>query len=567
MKNCMRKFFAALAVLLIFSLTFIPRVYANEMSSIAYDVELQADGSGIITETRKMYLTEDTEIYITFDRLSGSEVTDFHVSDFGEPLEEESDWDVSASREEKAGKYGIVETSDGVELCWGIGDYGEHEYTVTYTMTNMVRQLEDGQGMNWQFFNGKGNIPPEEVTIRIAGPQSFDQDNTLIWGFGFDGEVYLEDGELTGWSNTALSDSNYITILMQFPDQPFKPSLSLDQTLSEQEEKAKEGSSYNDKSSDDELTSFLGIIALFIFASIFTTIFTMMRARAIKREHPLVTGKQREKINEDQYYRDIPYQEGPITDVAYFLQEVGSGNIEDYFNAFMLKWLKEGRISVTTEIRGRLIKKETTLIKLEKSKPKSFDTDVETRIWDVITSAADNEGVLDEDQLKKHAKTNYDDIQNIEEDLPVHSKKLLLKEGYLEEGEARFLFTFTAKVIKGTDRGEALFNQIVQFRNYLTDFSLLDEREIKEVALWDDLFVWASLYGIAEKVAKQLEKIYPNYFEEAGISYSDIYLMHIYSKNMSSGYKSGSSASSGAGGSTSIGGGGGSFGGGGGGSR
>lgn len=178
MKNHMKKFFAALAVLLIFSLTFIPRVYANEMSSIAYDVELQADGSGIITETRKMYLTEDTEIYITFDRLSGSEVTDFHVSDFGEPLEEESDWDVSASREEKAGKYGIVETSDGVELCWGIGDYGEHEYTVTYTMTNMVRQLEDGQGMNWQFFNGKGNIPPEEVTIRIAGPQSFDQDNT-----------------------------------------------------------------------------------------------------------------------------------------------------------------------------------------------------------------------------------------------------------------------------------------------------------------------------------------------------------------------------------------------------
>src|SRR5699024_786103 len=158
MTKPIKKLFTVLALFFVFSLICIPHVHANEMASITYDVELQADGSGIITESRRMYLTEDTEIYITFDHLSGSEVTDFEVSDFGEPLEEESDWDVSASREEKAGKYGIVETSDGIELCWGIGDYGEHEYTVTYTMTNLVRQLEDGQGMNWQFFNGENNI-------------------------------------------------------------------------------------------------------------------------------------------------------------------------------------------------------------------------------------------------------------------------------------------------------------------------------------------------------------------------------------------------------------------------
>ncbi|WP_440897412.1 DUF2207 family protein [Amphibacillus sp. Q70] len=565
MKMNIQKFLIALALFFTISLTLAPHIHANDMSLLEYDIELQPDGSGIITETRQMYLTEDTEIYIVLENLGGSEVTDFHVSDFGEPLTYEPDWDVSASREEKAGKYGIVETSDGVELSWGIGEYGEHEYTVTYTITNMVRQLDDGQGMNWRLFYGQDNINPEEVTIRIAGPQTFTTDDTRIWGFGFDGDIYLEDGHLIGWSNTALTDSDHITILMQFLNSPFNPSLSLDQTLSEQQELATDGSSYNAESSDSGFLIFIIIAGIFLLVFILIAIYGTLRSRAVQRENPLITGKQREKINEDKYYRKVPYRQGSITDIAYLLQAIGTGSMEDYFNAFMLKWLKEERISITTEEAGRFRKKDTTIIKLDPRE--SFYSEFENRFWQLIASAANSDGILYDDQLKKWARKNYKDIQAIETDLPERSKEQLIKEHALEEVEAKFMGGLTAKVVKGTERGENLFNQIVQFKNYLADFSLLDEREMKEVALWDDLLIWASLYGIAEQVAEQLEKFHPSYFEEAHITYTDIYMMHLLSRNMSSGYSSGVSAASGGGGSTSFGGGGGSFGGGGGGSR
>lgn len=541
-------------------------VYANEMSSIEFDIELQRDGSGIITETRRMNLTRDTEIYIILENLQGSEVTDFHVSDFGEPLTYESDWDISASHEEKAGKYGIVETWDGVELAWGIGEYGDHEYTITYTISDMVRQLEDGQGMNWKLFDEKNTINPGSARVSISGPEFFTTDDTLIWGFGFDGEVYLEDGKLTSWSNGSLSGSNHVTILMQFLTEPFNLKLSLDQTLSEQQEIAKKGSSYTDSPSSDGgwmVLLLVGLIIVPVFVGL--TIIFIVAGRKVQRENPLVVGQKRIKMNEDQYYRDIPYEAGPMTDVAYLLQKVNTGKLADYFNAFMLKWLKEERLSVSTEETGRFFKKEQTLIKFDPNQ--SFESEFEQQFWEIITSSTDSDGILYDDELKKSARKQYKDLLKMEKDLKSKSDQHLIDEGYLEDYNIKVLWGITHRIVKGTERGEALFNQLVQFKNYLADFSLLSEREMKEVALWDDLLIWASLYGIADQVAEQLEKFYPDYYEQTHISYTDVYMLHLFSRNMGSGYSSAANASSGGGGSTSVGGGGGSFGGGGGGSR
>ncbi|SDB84443.1 Predicted membrane protein [Pelagirhabdus alkalitolerans] len=564
MKNNFRKIFIALAVTLTLSVTFTAQAFANSMSSLDYHIELQEDGSGVITETRDMYLTEDTEIYIVMENLGGSEVTDFHVSDFGEPLTYEPDWDINASREEKAGKYGVVETSDGQELAWGIGEYGEHEYTITYTITDMVRQLEDGQGMSWQLFDGRDNINPEEVTMTITGPESFTTGDTRIWGFGFDGEVYLEDGELVGWSNESLSDSNHITILMQFLNEPFQPILSLDQTLSEQEDLATEGSTYN-TSDGTGITLAIVIIGLVLVGVLIITIFGGSYKRAVKRANPLIKGRERQKLNEDQYYRDEPYKEGSVTDIAYLLKELGKGGMEPYFNAFMLKWLKEGHITLSHEETGRLFKSEKTSIQLEETPP--FTDEFEKRFWEILESSANIQGVVTDSELNEWAQKNYKKIQDIDVDLPVKSKEKLIDNFYLEEVEVSYLGNLKAQVTKGTEKGEELFNHIVQFENYLKDFSLIDERRAKEVALWDDLLIWASLYGIAEQVAEQLKDFHPTYFEESNISYTNLYMMHIFSRNMSTGYSAGVNASSGGGGATSFGGGGGSFGGGGGGSR
>ena len=123
-------------------------------------------------------------------------------------------------------------------------------------------------------------------------------------------------------------------------------------------------------------------------------------------------------------------------------------------------------------------------------------------------------------------------------------------------------------ILSSTEQGDELSNHLVQFENYLKDFSLVGERSAVEVRLWDELLIWASLYGIAKEVAQQFEKLYPEYVQQSQFTYGDIYAMTLFTNSFASGYHSGQSAASrGAGGGTSIGGGGGSFGGGGGGSR
>ena len=41
-------------------------------------------------------------------------------------------------------------------------------------------------------------------------------------------------------------------------------------------------------------------------------------------------------------------------------------------------------------------------------------------------------------------------------------------------------------------------------------FSLISERKSAETIIWQDYMVYATLFGIADKVIKQFEKVYPD---------------------------------------------------------
>ena len=49
------------------------------------------------------------------------------------------------------------------------------------------------------------------------------------------------------------------------------------------------------------------------------------------------------------------------------------------------------------------------------------------------------------------------------------------------------------------------------FKKYMEDFSLLKEKEIPDLVLWEKYLVYATAFGIAEKVIKQLKIVYPDF--------------------------------------------------------
>ena len=60
----------------------------------------------------------------------------------------------------------------------------------------------------------------------------------------------------------------------------------------------------------------------------------------------------------------------------------------------------------------------------------------------------------------------------------------------------------------------------------MEDFSMLDKREVPEIVIWEKFLVYATVFGIADKVLKQLKIVYPNMSEELGANhYAYMYLM------------------------------------------
>ena len=122
-------------------------------------------------------------------------------------------------------------------------------------------------------------------------------------------------------------------------------------------------------------------------------------------------------------------------------------------------------------------------------------------------------------------------------------------------------------------------------KKFLQEFTLLDERHIGEVKLWKEYMVYASLFGIAEQVIKEMKKINPDFFQmdQLAAQMSDTVMLPILFNSINTGtqhvinHMAGSSSgtyfggggssfrSGGGGGFSSWGGGGGGFSGGGGG--
>lgn len=59
--------------------------------------------------------------------------------------------------------------------------------------------------------------------------------------------------------------------------------------------------------------------------------------------------------------------------------------------------------------------------------------------------------------------------------------------------------------IELTDKGKEEVNKLYALRNFLNDFSILDEKEIKEIVLWEDYLIYATLFGISKKVIKNMK--------------------------------------------------------------
>lgn len=630
---------AFLAMLFVAVLTVVPSFAwggSGEYYSIDVNVTLLDNGDAQVIEVWDVELDDGwSELYVPKTNLGTMSIKNMQVKELTTGKEftyTGENWDVGSGlstddkRLMKYEKCGIAKRSDGgVELCWGVSGEGEHKYQLSYIMTDVVQKYTDGyDGFHIRFINSNLSPAPDHVsvTIDVQDVEEMTYDNTKFWAFGLMGTTKLEDGRVIVESQEG-GEIEYCNVMMRFNEGMFYPDVETGKTFRSVVETAFVGSDYNieayddgtsggdsetsetniahDITSDDDLDVFGDvdwgrgirdtIMAMLIpLAAVFIFVFgigkllmgnSTGRSGLLKRVHANISRQEKKDVL---YARDIPF--GGFMPEAYMALDAmdelpGKGAI---IEAYLLRWMKNGWASVqeTAEKRlgGLLGEKMVPSIVFTKEEVSGKMEPQERELWNILHAAAGSDEILQEKELKTYGQSHYERLEQFFENVLNKGVARGKEAGDIIDTEEKVLGLFKTRQTTLSEEGKKHFLELLGFRKFLKDFTIINEREARDVGLWGDYLTYAALFGIAEEVAEQFKELVPDFFEHPEVygyygagwnTYDMLWMMHWmnhFSNTAYNSYMAGRSAqeintaSSGGGGFSSFGGGGGFSGGG-----
>ena len=462
----------------------------HELHNLYINVELQPNGDALISETREMTVgSEGTECYIVIGNLNGSEVNGLCVSDeTGRNYDNIGLWQINRSRSEKAYKCGIVQKENGYELCWGIGDEGERTYVTSYTVTNLLKSYNEADGFNYMFVARNIRPYPQHVYLTIGCADNTEINDSIanIWAFGYKGSIWFEDGRIHAESEEPFESDYCMIIMAEFNDSIFQPGMSVSEPFENVKQRAFEGSDYGmdfeDGSEEEDWFDIIigalvggGMILLGLVGLLAAPVTYFVRWWKYKRGVS--------------WYRDIPFDGNLLTasDVLNKLR-LGTANYDKLLSACVIKLINLGALGIESHPNreGKVVPAFVV-----KKWDGTGDAHILLRkIYTIFELAAGNDSVLEPWELKaymkdKHNQGTIDSFLNV-----LHGVRLFNLSKRKEE-----------------------VRQLMGLKKYLSEFTLLDERGIQETTLWKDYMVYATLFGNAKRVIKEMQKINPEYFK------------------------------------------------------
>lgn len=201
----MTRVWKGLRLMLLLTVLSATTAVASTVKRLDIQVVLNDDGSAAIRELWDIDLDDSdakTEWYVAHKGLQGMKITQLQIQGFipdktgMQPFETLEEWDVDASRKEKTGKCGL--NNGGQEICWGFGDWGRHQYEVSYVLTGLVKAYDTNDGFNHCFVDMNCQIEQMQLTISGADTISLSEANTRRWSFGHQG-IASSLKETTSW--------------------------------------------------------------------------------------------------------------------------------------------------------------------------------------------------------------------------------------------------------------------------------------------------------------------------------------------------------------------------------
>jgi hypothetical protein len=551
----MKKWLALMAALVS---TFAVFAREQKVRDVDIEVTLFKTGEALIHEKWDVNTGDEiTEWYLPRENLGDIGIAAFKVYSDGKELSDDGEWDVDRSRSQKAGRFGIVHKRSGVELCWGIGDYGDHVFEPVYLMTNVVKTLDDYDMIHMQFVTDELAAPPQHVRVTIKAADELgiqlDTNTTRAWGFGYSGTVSFENGTVVFESDEPFRYKSSVISLLRFNKGIFESPSVQEREFSDVLSLAMSGADFGDGNSDeDEDTP--GDIAAF-----FTMLVMYLAGRKLVRKASgKVSRRDKKKIlgtdpNSVGWCRDIPFN-GNLIAADYTLTRLGEDRKKNALaSAEILRMIYKGYLDVHKDANGNVE------ISFAKSKEGKDPVDeIANDLWSMMLEASGDDRVLQDKEFSKWSKRNTKRLYNWTSKVTSMGSNQLRSNGWMAIAGSAY-----------SAAGQEQARNLIGFRKFLDDFTLTGQRETIEAHLWQEYLVFGALLGVADKVAKQLKDIDPILFEKTvgydyGTFHSVLYNMDALSRSITNASVMGAPSTSYSGGSRGGYGGHSSFGGGGG---
>lgn len=554
-----------LYVIFLFIIITTINVSANTIYSIDMNIYLDEMGNANITERWDVLGSDGTEWYKPLRDLGQSEISDFTVSMDGKQLERKN-WNINESLSQKAGYYGINYNNGDTELCFGKSDFNRHTFVLQYNISNYIFNTSDAQVLYWTLFPKFQNVDFKLVNITIKSFYDF-PDTLDVWGYGYQGYAYVEDGIIKITNEDYPSMNNkYVVALVKFPINTFNTSYKTNRfkTFDDVYKASNEGTFSYDyetttSSKTSKISNFINKILSLLFYLIFFIPIIISIIVAKNSGYGYINNKKIDKKNTP-YFRDIPCDKNIYyANALIYLNNFGYKE-SNILGAIILKWIREDKIKFKKE-EGGFLKKEKGIIDLT-LKP-TFNDAKEEKLFNQMYTAS-KDGILEPKEFERWARNNYSSFFSTLSNFKDSEIRRLKENNMIYKRNNK------NECKKKNVMNDEIYTQSTRLyglKRFLEDFSSIDTKETLEVKLWDEYLMFAYLFGIADKVAKQIKNLYPDLMEQNNFDYDSILIINSISRSTvsaaSSARRAAENYSSGGGGFSIGGGGGGSFGGGG----
>ena len=595
------------------------------LNNLDFDVKVNSDASIDVTEIWDINIEETNTLFKTFktDKTKYSSISNVAVTDITTSNEVAfSQINQLMYHVTKNCYYGMINKDGNFEIAWGVGldnSKATRKYMIQYKVEDAIAKYNDYSELYWQFVGNDFEIDSSKVTGKIRLPQkASNKDEIKIWGHTEDlnGEIYATTEDTIEFEINKYRSGRFIEIRTLFPtnmiyssNRTYNNSI-LDSVIAEETKWAEEANAKRLKWQRNQKMFSYGLVVLYIFLS------GVFLKNSIKASEKAKTITPYKKTINVEYFREIPRSNSTPSQAVMILKKslnfFTSLEIGQIFSATLL----DLSLKKCIEFEVSPTDKKDIKIKILKRYEENIETS-EKLILDFIINVAKEQDVITVKELRKYMKKEPIKISKLKENIEKQSASEITNMKLYDEQRAKekleyetksiafivfiliavgmgslwFLnyvlspkiilygllaivstgtinLIFAGKVAKKlqpfTDEGINESEQWKGLKKFMENFSMLDKREIPELALWEQYLVYATAFGIADKVIKQLKIVYKDLYDNMDMNnYGYMYLMmHTdfssnFSHAISSSYSSTLSSGSGSGGGFSGGGGGG----------